>query len=107
VLAVLGHEETALERVVLGSEAKPEGVAVAPGERLDVLLRVSVNRRPQDGAGAHAVLGGVLERLDEARVPGRGGARLAVVRGAAGEVVMARLDAGVAALECGAGVDVR
>src|SRR5207237_7835232 len=57
VLAVLAHEEAALEDVILGSETDAVRVAVAPREGLDRYLRVlgvelGAQDRPVADAGA-------------------------------------------------------
>src|SRR5438046_1566853 len=62
--AVLTDEKSSEERVPLRREPEGISVPVAPGERLDVLLRMrGRERRPEDGAVADALVARALERL--------------------------------------------
>src|SRR5439155_10575391 len=94
----LGDEEAALERMVLGSKAQSEWIAIAPRDRLDMLLCVAMRGRAQDGARAHAAIGGVLESRHDRERP-----RGAVFGIAAGEVAVARVERVVAQLDVLAG----
>src|SRR2546425_10198718 len=64
VLAVLAHEEPALQGVIVRSEADPVRVAIPPRERLyRVLRRLGVEFRSQNCSVADARASGALERL--------------------------------------------
>src|SRR5215510_13713483 len=66
--------------MVVGWEAEPERIAVAPGHRLDLL---AADLGPQNGPRAHAGLGGALECFHDGARP-----RHAVVRVSAAHVAI-------------------
>src|SRR5262245_13830588 len=88
VLAILRDEDAPFQRMVVGGEAEPERIAVAPGHGLDLL---AADLGPQNGPRAHAGLGGALECLHDGARP-----RHAVVRVPAAHVALTGVEEALA-----------
>src|SRR5262249_31090082 len=85
VLAVLRHQQLALQRVIVRRAADAVGIAESPGHGLDGLHRVR-DLGTQDRPGAHAWGGRILDRGND------GAGTLPAVVGIAARHVVARVE---------------